>query len=205
MTTENDDDVPELPRYYGLLVSEWVTYTLIVMAVLALIFGFKVGAERDAQAERAMATLDALTEASERSVAMGGSLVCDDRLLDAERLANDYLTLSIRRAPIDADDKSAGFGPALHVNVVQDEVSGDTWATAERLMALVKEADKEEAEANKVPSRSVDRGVDGDADEDADEPEGRLRNVRKTGYGEDEEYLRYDILASTVANCSQDT
>lgn len=211
MTTENDDDVPEMRRYYGLFVSEWVTYTLLVMAVVALIFGFRVSGERDAEAERAMATLDDLKEEAERIVAMGGTLVCDDTLLDADALANEYLILSIRPTPIDEDDASAGFGPALHVNVVEEEVSGDTWDTANRLMALVKEADSEQAEASKAASRRVDGGADADAnadasaDSDEEEPEGRLRRVRKTGFGEDEEYLRYDILASTVANCSQGT
>lgn len=208
MTTENE--VPELRRVYGLLVSEWVTYTMIVMAVVAVFFGFQVGTERDTQAERAMATLDALTEEAERAVAGGRSLICDDTLLDADRLANDYLTLSIRPAPIDEDDASAGFGPALHVDVVEKEVSGDTWDTAKRLMALVKKADGEAAKGSEARSRSVDGEAarvaagDADADGDGDKPKGRLRNVRKKSFGEKVEYLRYDILASTVATCRQD-
>jgi hypothetical protein len=70
---------------------------------------------------------------------------------------------------------------------VEKEVSGDTWDTAKRLMDLVKEAGKEDAES-----------------EEDEKPENRLREVRKKGFGEDEDYLRYYILASEVAICSQD-
>jgi hypothetical protein len=207
MTTDKnnpgaENDPPELRRVYGLLISEWVTYGMIVVVVAGVIFGFRVGAERDAQAERAMATLDALTAEAERVVASGGILVCDDRLLDPGQLANDYLALSIRPAPIDEDDASLGSGPALYVDVVEEEVSGDTWDTAGRLMALVKEAASEEAEAEarEAPAATVDE----DADGESEEPKNRLRNVRKTTLLEDEEYLRYLILASESARCSED-
>ena len=210
MTTENnipgaENDPPELRRVYGLLVSEWVTYGMIVVVVAAVIFGFRVGAEREAQAERAMATLDALEAEAERIVAGGGTLVCDDALLDPDQLANDYLTLTIRPAPIDEDDESLGFGPALYVDVVEEEVSGDTWDTAGRLMALVMKAASEEAEAAEEAGRGVEGGRDGeaDADEEDDEPKGRLRNVRKTSLIEDVEYLSYFILASETALCSE--
>jgi hypothetical protein len=208
MATENPgpeagQQPPEPSRVYGLLVSEWVTYGFIVVTVAAVLFGMRVGGERDAQAERAMATLEALGEEAERVVAAGGALYCDDRLLDAERLENDYLELSIRPAPIDEDDESLGSGPALYVSVVEDEVSGDTWDTAQRLMELVKKRGKEEAEAREERSPSAEDGVAAEEQED-DEPESRLRKVRKTGFGEDEEYLRYYILASETALCSED-
>ncbi len=204
MTTENnnpeaDDEVPPVARVLGRAVSEWVTYTFVVLSVIAVIFGSMVGDERDAQAERAMATLSALTEAAENKAAAGSALVCDDTLLDPELLANDYLTLTVRQAPIDEDDKSLGYGPALYVSVVEKEVSGDTWDTAKRLMDLVKEAGKKEAEANE------DRADPTIAESEEDKkPENRLRDVRKKGYGEDEDYLQYYILASEVAICSQD-
>lgn len=213
MATENPgpeagQQPPEPRRVYGLLVSEWVTYGFVVLAVAAVVFGMRVGGERDAQAERAMATLEALGEEAERVVAAGGVLYCDDRLLDAEHLENDYLELSIRPAPIDEDDESLGFGPALYVSVVEEEVSGDTWDTAKRLMDLVKKKGAEEAEAreDRAPSAGEDvaSGDEEDQDGDEDEPENRLRKVRKTGFGEDEEYLRYFILASETALCSED-
>jgi hypothetical protein len=204
---EADDQPPQPSRVYGLLVSEWVTYGFVVLTVAAVVFGMRVGGERDAQVERAMATLEALGEEAERVVAAGGTLYCDDSLLDAERLANDYLTLSVRPAPIDEKDESQGFGPALYVSVVEKEVSGDTWDTAQRLMAFVKKQAKEEAEARKDRSPSAE-GEIAAADEegdDEDEPKSRLRKVRKTGSNEDEEYLRYYVLASETARCSEDS
>jgi len=207
MATENDvpeaaNQAPEKTRVYGLLVSEWVTYSFIVIAVAALFFGLVVGGERDAQAERAMATLDALAEEAERVVAGGRALSCNESLLDSERLANEYLSLSVRPAPIDEDDESLGYGPALYVSVAEEEVSGDTWDTAQRLMALVKEAGAEQADASEDRPRRIDGDVA--AGEDDDEPKSRLRKVRKTGFGEDEEYLRYYILATENAICTLD-
>lgn len=209
MATDNnipgaEKDPQDFQRFHGLLVSEWVTYAMLVIVVAATLFGFKVTGERDAQAERAMASLDALAEEAERIVAGGRTLICDDSLLQPELLANEYLTLSIRRAPFDEDDESLGFGPALYVDVVEDEVSGDTWDTADRLMALVREEDKEAAEALEDAARRAgrDAGAEGDADEDDDKPAGRLRNVRKTGPGEKKDYLSYYILASETARCS---
>jgi hypothetical protein len=215
MTTENttpeeDDEIPPVARVYGLAVSEWVTYTFVALSIIAVVFGSMVGDERDAQAERAMATLTALTVAAENKMAAGDNLVCDNSLLDPELLANDYLTLSVRQAPIDEDNKSLGYGPALYVSVVEEEVSGDTWDTAKRLMDLVKEAGKEEAEADvdrtpRMITASVSSTASEALDEEEKKPKNRLREVRKKGFGEDEDYLRYYILASEQALCSQST
>ena len=160
MTTEKneseaDNEIPPVARFAGRAVSEWVTYSFIVLTVIAAIFGSMVGSERDAQAERAMATLRSLTEAAESIVAAGGELVCDETLLDPALLTNEYLTLTIRQAPIDEDDESLGYGPALHVSVVEKEVSGDTWDTAKRLMDLIKEEGEKAAEASEDRSDRV--------------------------------------------------
>ncbi|MCR9258901.1 MAG: hypothetical protein NXH95_04205 [Pseudomonadaceae bacterium] len=214
MTTENNDseadnEIPPVARFLGRAVSEWVVYSFIAFSISAAIFGSMVGGERDAQAERAMVTLSALTEAAENKAAAGSALVCNDSLLPPELLANDYLTLSIRQAPINEDNKSLGYGPALYVSVEEKEVSGDTWDTAKRLMDLVKEAGEKEAQASEERSGGIitanvasgEEGVDKSTEDE--KPENRLREVRKKGFGEDEDYLRYYILASEVAICSQ--
>ena len=212
MATENsnpeaENEPPPVTRVLGLAVSEWVVYSFVVVTVIAVIFGFVVGGERDVQAERAMATLAALTDEVESRVAAGGELACDNTLLDSALLANDYLTLSISQVQIDDEDESLGFGPALYVSVVEDEVSGDTWDTAKRLMDLVKEAgeEKAEAEANEDSSRpdvASNVAADEEAADDADKkPKNALRKVSKTGFGEKEEYLQYYILASEDATC----
>ena len=216
MTTEKneseaDNEVPPVARFAGRAISEWVTYSFIALTIIAAIFGSMVGSERDAQAERAMATLRSLTEAAESIAAAGGDLVCDETLLDPALLANEYLTLTIRQAPIDENNKSLGYGPALHVSVVEKEVSGDTWDTAKRLMDLVKEEGEKAVEASEDRSgRVIDANVESGKDDVAEleedkKPENRLREVRKRSYGDDEEYLRYSILASEIALCAQDT
>jgi hypothetical protein len=213
MTTENqnpeaikkeDDEVPYVARYFGFAVSEWVTYGFIVVSVGAVIFGNVVGSERDVQAERAMDTLAALTEAAEIRFAATGPLACDNSLLSPELLVNEYLSLSINPAPINEDNKSLGYGPALSIDVVEKEVSGDTWDTAKRLVDLVKEAGKEEAKAAEaLADRDIadNVAVANEAEEDT-KPQNRLRELREKGFGEDEEYLRYHILASETAICS---
>jgi hypothetical protein len=205
---EADNEIPPVARFFGRAISEWVTYSFIAITIAASIFGSVVGRERDAQAERAMATLRALTEAAESTVAAGSDLICDETLLDPALLANEYLTLTIRQAPIDEDDKSLGYGPALYVSVVEKEVSGDTWDTAKRLMDLVEEEGNKEAEASgdlsgRIIEANVEPGED-DVAEEENKPKNRLRDVRKRAYGEDEEYLRYFILASEVAICGPD-
>ena len=215
MTTEKiesepDNEPPPVARFLGRAVSEWVTYSFIALTIIAAIFGYMVGSERDAQAERAMATLQSLTEAAESIFAAGGDLVCDETLLDPALLTNEYLTLTIRQAPIDEEDESLGYGPALHVSVVEKEVSGDTWDTAKRLMALVKEEGEKAAEASEDRSgRVIDANLepvedDGAESEEDEKPKNRLREVEEKSYGEDEEYLRYSILASEIAICRQD-
>ena len=205
MTTENsnppaDDEVPPVARVFGRAVSEWVTYSFILFCVIALIFGSIVGGERDAQAERAMATLQALKEKAEKTAVSGSPLICNNALLSAEQLANEYLSLTVRKALIDPEDKSLGYGPALYVNVVEKEVSGDTWDTARRLMNLVKKAGEEEAQASEDAEATTESEP-----EDEKKPKNNLREVRKKAYGDKEEYLSYYILASKEALCTEDT
>ncbi|MEM7097915.1 MAG: hypothetical protein AAF541_06600 [Pseudomonadota bacterium] len=214
MTIEDqntNDEVPHVARFLGRAVSEWVTYSLIISCFVAVIFGSMVGEQRDAQAQRAMLTLQALTEAAEKKQTAGHVLVCDSNLLDPEQLANEYLTLSIRQAPIDQKNTSLGYGPALYVSVVEKEVSGDTWATANRLMELVEEAGEREAADRDAkvgriaPSNASGVNEEPSATKEAEEkPKNRLRDVRKKAYGDNEEYLRYFILASEVAICGQE-
>ena len=212
MTTENsnietENEVPPVARVLGLAVSEWVVYSFVAITAIAVIIGFEVGGERDTQADRAMVTLSVLTEEVENRTSTGNQLDCDNTLLSPDLLANDYLTLSISKAPINEKDKSLGYGPALYVSVAEDEVSGDTWDTAKRLMELVKKSGKEkqeeQVEINALRDVASNLQVDEADKEDEDKkPKNALREVRKTGFGEDEEYLQYYILASENAICS---
>ena len=201
--SEADNEVPPVARLFGRAVSEWISYSMIFFCVIAVIVGSVVGGERDVQAERAMATLAALTESAENRAAQGASLICDERLLDPALLENDYLTLSVSKAPVNEDDKSLGYGPALYISVVEKEVSGDTWDTAKRVKELVEEAGKKETELNKeADGRVQGEGDAAESENPEDKPKNRLREVREKSYGETEEYLRYYILASESARCS---
>lgn len=214
MATDNnipgaEKDPQDFQRFKGLLVSEWVTYAMIVVVVAATIFGFRVGAERDAMVDRAVASLDALAESAEAAAARGEPIVCDDSLLDPEVLANDYLTLRVRPTPIDDDDPSAGFGPGLHVDVLHEKrVSGDTWSTAQRLLKRLQSEggdDEEDADedGDEQRRRVVAEVTDAEDDEEADdESDSRIRGLLKTSYPDTEEYLGFAMLASDQVRCA---
>ena len=69
-----------------------------------------------------------------------------------------------------------------------------------------KEKEKEASEANEDSTRQDVASNVAEGEEEADDidkkPKNALRKVRKTGFREDEDYLRYYILASEVAICS---
>jgi hypothetical protein len=66
-----------------------------------------------------------------------------------------------------------------------------------------KEKQEEQEEINAHRDVASNLQVDEADKEDEDKkPKNALREVRKTGFGEDEEYLQYYILASEDAICS---
>lgn len=161
-------------RMKGFLVSEMVTAVIIVAVVIAVGFGIHVGHQRDRQVERAEASLAAIEARAQAAADGGGPLVCDDSLVDAGVLTNDYLTLSIRPTPIDAADPDAGRGAALFVQSSRERDGNDSFDTARRLLEKLQKAD-------------------------GDREQKRLRGVRNDKKGGE---IRYSILASTKALCA---
>ena len=128
----------------GMLLSEMVTAVLIAAVCLAVVFGIYVSGERDDSVESAKATIEAVRAEAKAADEDGGMLVCDNSLLDADLLANDFLTLSIKPTPIDGRSPDEGYGVGVHLVSNKKSDSGDTFDTAERLYKSLRKEHKEE-------------------------------------------------------------
>lgn len=187
-----------MKRYFGLLVSEWVTAIMIVLVVGAVGFGFYVGDERDAMVAKADETLAALTELAEAADEAGRLLRCDADLLPAAVLDNPFLPLELVAVPLDPKDLAAGYAPALVVDVRQGEVPGDTWDTAQRWFKALKKAqggggDEAAAESDPTDPGEVAVATGGG---DLGEPDGKLRVAWNW-----KRLLRFTILAVEAPVC----
>jgi len=184
-----EDSEPQFVRIGGLLISEWVTWIMIVVVIAAVAFGVVVGGERDAQAEAAVASLDAVGTQWDEAEASGESLVCSGAAVDAELLANEFLDLELRPVAFDADDPSAGTGPGVLIEVYGKRDGNDALETARSLLKML-----EEAEQSEEDEEDDTADEDGEAEETED---GRLRRVARG-----ENSIRYEVLASLTARCA---
>jgi hypothetical protein len=127
----------------GLLTSEIVTYVLIAAIVVAVAFGMFVSSERDDMVELAQVSIETIRQLSEAAAGDDNPLVCDNSLVTADVLANDFLSLSIKPILKNEEDDSAGFGPGLHVLSNKEEDGNDVFVTAKRLYESIKENDED--------------------------------------------------------------
>jgi len=96
-----------MKRYFGLLVSEWVTAIMVVVVTVAVIYGFRVGGERDASVAKANDALEALKARAEDALAVGEALRCDSSLLGPEVLRTPFLPLAVFAVLVDPKDRTA--------------------------------------------------------------------------------------------------
>lgn len=186
-----------MKRYFGLLVSEWVTAIMVVVVTVAVIYGFRVGGERDASVAQANDALEALKARAEEAQAMGERLRCDSALLAPALLQAPFLPLAIIAVPVDPKDRTAGYAPALVVDVQKDQVSGDTWDTAQRWLKALKKAQGTE-EKGGAEGDPTDPGEVAVAPEGGElgEPDGLLRVAWNW-----KRLLRFTILAAELPVC----
>lgn len=133
----------EMNKAAGLLASEIVTYVLIAAILVAVAFGMFVSSERDDMAELAEASIETIKQLSEAAASDGKPLVCNNSMVKADVLANDFLSLSIKPILKNEEDDSAGFSPGLHVFSSKDEDGNDVFVTAKRLYESIKEKDED--------------------------------------------------------------
>jgi hypothetical protein len=187
-----------MKRYFGLLVSEWVTAIMVVVVTAAVIYGFRVGGERDASVAKANAALEALKVRAEEALALGEALRCDSSLLGPEVLQTPFLPLAVIAVPVDPEDRSAGYAPALVVDVQKDQVNGDTWDTAQRWLKSLKKAQGagEKGGAEGDPTDPGEAVVE-TTEQSLGEPDGMLRVSWSW-----KTLLRYEALAVEAAVCA---
>jgi hypothetical protein len=187
-----------MKRYFGLLVSEWVTAIMVVVVTVAVIYGFRVGGERDASVTKANDALAALRARAEEALAMGETLRCDSELLGPALLQTPFLPLAIIAVPVDPKDRSAGYAPALAVDVQKDQVSGDTWDTAQRWLKALKKAQgtEEKGGAEGDPTDPGEAVVE-TTEQSLGEPDGMVRVSWSW-----KTLLRYEALAVEAAVCA---
>ncbi len=186
-----------MKRYFGLLVSEWVTAIMVVVVTAAVIYGFRVGGERDASVAKANAALEALKARAEEALALGEALRCDSSLLGPELLQTPFLPLAVIAVPVDPKDRSAGYAPALVVDVQKGKVDGDTWDTAQRWLKSLKKAQG----ADELGGAEGDPTDPGEAvvettEQSLGEPDGMLRVSWSW-----KTLLRFEALAVEAAVC----
>ena len=187
-----------MKRYFGLLVSEWVTAIMVVVVTAAVIYGFRVGGERDASVAKANDALEALKVRAEEALALGEALRCDSSLLGPEVLQTPFLPLAVIAVPVDPEDRSAGYAPALVVDVQKDQVNGDTWDTAQRWLKALKKAQgaDEKGGAEGDPTDPGEAVVE-TTEQSLGEPDGLLRVSWSW-----KTLLRYEALAVEAAVCA---
>ena len=187
-----------MKRYFGFLISEWVTAIMVVVVTVAVIYGFRVGGERDASVAKANNALEALKARAEEALAAGETLRCDSSLLEPEILQPPFLPLTINAVPVDPEDRTAGYAPALAVDVQKHQVSGDTWDTAQRWLKALKKAQgaNEKGGAEGDPTDPGEAVVEM-ADQSLGEPDGMLRVSWSW-----KTLLRFEALAVEAAVCT---
>lgn len=187
-----------MKRYVGLLVSEWVTAIMVVVVTVAVIYGFLVGGERDASVREADEALAALKARAEDALARGATLRCDSALLALAQLETSFLSLAVAAVPVDPKDPTAGYAPAIVVDVQKDQVSGDTWDTAQRWLKALKKAQGED-EKGSAEGDPTDPGeaVVETTERSLGEPDGMLRVSWSW-----KTLLRFEALAVEAAVCA---
>jgi hypothetical protein len=187
-----------MKRYFGLLVSEWVTAIMVVVVTAAVIYGFRVGGERDASVAKANDALEALKARAEEALALGEALRCDSSLIGPEVLQTPFLPLAVIAVPLDPKDRSAGYAPALVVEVQKGQVNGDTWDTAQRWLKSLKKAQgaDEKGGAEGDPTDPGEAVVE-TTEQSFGEPDGMLRVSWSW-----KTLLRFEALAVEAAVCA---
>ena len=186
-----------MKRYFGLLVSEWVTAVMIVGVSAAVLYGFQVGRERDASVAQAEAALGELLILAEAAQAADELLQCDETILPEAMLQTTFLPLTVGAVALDPADPGKGYAPALVVEVEKSVAQGDRWDTAKRwLKALKKARGEEDGAAAEADPTDPGEAVVESASTGLGDPTGSLRVSWNW-----KTLLRYEVLALEAPVC----
>lgn len=163
----------------GLVLSEVVTYIMLVVIGAAVAFGFYISHQRDRAVARAEASIAEIKAAVGHAERNGMAVLCSNELVSADVLENEYLPLTIKPMMIYEGDFQAGYAPGVFVVSKRQEDGNDHFVSAERLQAaLTAQADDASAEGSAEPAYVV----------------------RLSAQTEDE--IAYGVLLSGTATCT---
>lgn len=131
-----------MKKFSGFLLSEYVTAIIIIIVSIAVVFGLYVGHQRDTMVERAKDTLAAIETQLAAAAETHTLQSCDNSMVGADVLANDYLTFSIKSLPINAANPKEGYAAAVFVECDRKADGNDALDTAKRLYKSLDEGDK---------------------------------------------------------------
>jgi hypothetical protein len=127
----------------GYMVSELVTGVIIFVVTVAIGFGLYVNNERDKMVESAEASLAAVKKQAAAAAEEGKLIACDNSLVEADVLANAFVSLSIRPTTIVAFNLDEGYGAGIYVQSSQKVDGGDAFYTSKLFYEAVKEKDED--------------------------------------------------------------
>jgi hypothetical protein len=162
----------------GLVLSEVVTYTMLIIIGAAVAYGFFVSHQRDQAVTMAKASIVEIQAAVLHAESQGMAVVCSNELVSADVLENDYLPLAIKPMMIYEGDFQAGYAPGVFIESKREENGNDHFVSAERLQAALMEPGK---------------GTNAEGAEPA-------YVVRLSAQTEDE--IAYGVLLSDTATCT---
>lgn len=162
-----------MKKMSGFIVSEYATAVIIAVVSIAVVFGLYVGNQRNSMVESAEASLASVKAQAAAAAESNNLIACDDSFVQADVLANAFISLSIRPTPIDESNLEEGYGAGIYVHSNKEADGNDTFVTALRLHEAIEEKDA-----------------------------ASLRGVRIEKANKEEKDIAYSILLSERAICS---
>lgn len=143
-----------MKRFSDYMLSEKVTAIIAFFVIIGVFFGIFVGSQQGEMVQRAELSIsearkqlsDMVAERSDSQSDPSAEVPhvpCDNSLIEAKVLANDYLTLKIRPTPVEAIDLKKGYAPGIYIWSKLEEDGGDTYGTANRLFKAIKKQAKD--------------------------------------------------------------
>lgn len=126
----------------GMMLSEVMTYLIVMIVVIAVGIGIYVNAEIDKKLETAEAVITAVKDRVTEVEAAGEKVACDNSMIDQQLLINDFVTVTIVPAEVTQFDPSKGYGVGVKLVSEPKSTNKDSFTIASRLYESLREEDK---------------------------------------------------------------
>ena len=129
-----------MKRETGLFLSEVMAMILVVVVVLGVAYGLYVGSQRDERVKSAEVSLNEISSVIELAQMSERPIVCNDSLVAADVLQNDYLSMTIKPMRISLEDNE-GYGVGVYVDSSRERDGNDAFMSAESLEESLSESE----------------------------------------------------------------